>query len=621
MNGRNAALLAGLLAATGAAAVWWQAKRAVDTAALHVRLESEIQFTLTHWTPAAAAGFEPISSAASFVDAIVFKGKLYVASTNALLEYSETGDLLRSFRCGLELPSAPLTALAAGELLGIATDGEGLLLFDGQGFEHFRPAQDHHREFTSLVWAGMAGWLAGTKQSGVFRLDGHAVEWLHPNLRDSKVTALAGDPANLWIGTRDKGVGHFSAGQLTWFNEAAGLPDSQVLSLAVDAAAVHVGTPSGVGRFINGKFDRVIAPGFFATALAMHPGGMLVGTLEEGVMDVPTAGRPQQLRGSGWVRRFVQIGDSWFALSRDGIYSLAKGKSAQLIRASGALLADGNISALQFDASGRLWIGYFDKGLDIVASDFQSAIHVEDSTVFCINRILDQPRQNSTIAATANGLIYFDSSGHPRQTLTKRDGLIATHVTDVVNTPNGLAVGTPAGVTFLGSGGPRSLYAFHGLVNNHVYALAVEGEKLIAGTLGGLSVLEKETVVASFTTSNSGLKHNWITGIASLGNRHYIGSYGGGVVLLDANMAIVTFPDMPKEIIVNPNAMTQTQSAVYAGTLGHGLGVFSLHTGRWRWVENGLPSQNVTALAAHGDSIYIGTANGLVRVPQKNLEF
>ena len=224
----------------------------------------------------------------------------------------------------------------------------------------------------------------------------------------------------------------------------------------------------------------LIAPGFFATALAMHPGGMLVGTLEEGAMDVPAAGRPQQLRGSGWVRRFVQIGDSWFALSRDGIYSLAKGKSAQLIRASGALLADGNISALQFDASGRLWIGYFDKGLDIVASDFQSAIHVEDSTVFCINRILDQPRQNSTIAATANGLVYFDSSGHPRQTLTKRDGLIATHVTDVVNTPNGLAVGTPAGVTFLGSGGPRSLYAFHGLVNNHVYALAVEGEKLIA---------------------------------------------------------------------------------------------------------------------------------------------
>ena len=90
---------------------------------------------------------------------------------------------------------------------------------------------------------------------------------------------------------------------------------------------------------------------------------------------------------------------------------------------------------------------------------------------------------------------------------------------------------------------------------------------------------------------------------------------------MDSSLTISTFPDMPKEIIINPNAMTQTATAVYAGTLGHGLGVFSLTTGRWRWVESGLPSRNVTALTARGDSIYIGTENGLVRVPEKNLEF
>ncbi len=612
------ATLAALVAATG---VWWQAKRAVETATEQVIREDEIRFTLSHWTPATAAGFEPISFSTSFVDALTFKGKVYIASTNALLEYSEAGELQRTFRCGLELPSAPLTALAAGELLGIATDGEGLLLFDGQGFEQFRPTLASQRSFTSVIWTGMAGWLIGTKQDGVFRFDGHAVEWLHANLHDAKVTVLQGEPANLWIGTRDKGVAHFAAGQLTWFTEADGMPDSHVLSLAASADAVFAGTPSGVAQFREGKFGRVIAPGFFATALAAHVWGLYVGTLEEGVMDVPASGRPNQITADGAVRRFLQIGDKWFAVSRNGFYSLAKGKSERLIDGKGALLADGNISALQFDSSGRLWVGYFDKGLDIVGADLLTAVHVEDSTVFCVNRILDEPARQSTTVATANGLVYFDSTGHPRQTLTKRDGLIATHVTDVVRTADGLAVGTPAGVTFLGTGGPHSLYAFHGLVNNHVYSLSAGDGKLLVGTLGGLSILEKETVRASFTTANSGLKHNWITAIASLGNQHYIGSYGGGVVRLDSSLTINTFPDMPKEIIINPNAMTHTPTAVYAGTLGHGLGVFNLRTGRWRWVETGLPSKNVTALTTHGDSIYIGTENGLVRVPEKNLEF
>jgi len=38
-------------------------------------------------------------------------------------------------------------------------------------------------------------------------------------------------------------------------------------------------------------------------------------------------------------------------------------------------------------------------------------------------------------------------------------------------------------------------------VNNHVYALGVSGDELIAGTLGGLSVLNKGDVEANYTTA------------------------------------------------------------------------------------------------------------------------
>jgi ligand-binding sensor domain-containing protein len=33
----------------------------------------------------------------------------------------------------------------------------------------------------------------------------------------------------------------------------------------------------------------------------------------------------------------------------------------------------------------------------------------------------------------------------------------------------------------------------------------------------------------------------------------------------------------------------------------------------------GLPSLNVTALAVHNNYLYIGTDNGLIRIPEQNL--
>ncbi len=107
----------------------------------------------------------------------------------------------------------------------------------------------------------------------------------------------------------------------------------------------------------------------------------------------------------------------------------------------------------------------------------------------------------------------FDDSGSEQQVLTRADGLIADHVTDVVAYRDGLALATPAGLTFLDASGARSMYAFHGLVNNHVYALGVSGDELMAGTLGGLSVLNKGDVATNYTTTTSNLKHNWITAV------------------------------------------------------------------------------------------------------------
>jgi ligand-binding sensor domain-containing protein len=69
-------------------------------------------------------------------------------------------------------------------------------------------------------------------------------------------------------------------------------------------------------------------------------------------------------------------------------------------------------------------------------------------------------------------------------------------------------------------------------------------------------------------------------------------------------------------IEINPNAMVATPGAVYAGTLDRGLAVYNMASGRWGFFTAGLPSRNVTAVEARGGELYIGTDNGLVKVPE-----
>jgi ligand-binding sensor domain-containing protein len=136
---------------------------------------------------------------------------------------------------------------------------------------------------------------------------------------------------------------------------------------------------------------------------------------------------------------------------------------------------------------------------------------------------------------------------------------------------------------------------------------------LLVGTLGGLSVVEGDTVRASYTTANSGLRHNWITAIAPVGGEWFVGTYGAGVLRFDAAGNWRGFPDLRAGFEVNSNAMLATERAVYAGSLAGGLYVYERASGRWKNVTAGLPSENVTALATQGGYIYAGTDNGLVR--------
>ncbi|MGH9602289.1 MAG: hypothetical protein ACRD24_07845 [Terriglobales bacterium] len=630
-------LAAAVVAAGGAGLVFWQAGRALRESAESVAQESRLSFTAARLDRTPPPGVEWIGAPATFTDAAQFAGNLYLSSPVGLFVYDADGALRARYRVGLELPAAPLVSLAIGvpadsgqpELL-IATSSEGLLAFDGRRFRQIRPDPPAYRKLTAVLPLPSGHLLLGTEEKGVLAYDGKNLAPLHPSLAGLPVTALAGDESSLWVGTRDRGVLHWHAGRVDTFSEDEGLPDPQVLSLAVSADSAYVGTPLGVAEFRGGKFHRKLASGFFARTLQVHKDSLIVGTMEEGTVSVPLGERrprslPQQGQSlAGEVRRLLEMDGELYALAPDGLYALDPRHAGwrRVLAADSALLADSNIAALSFDPAGKLWVGYFDRGLDIVtlnASDpaRSSATHVEDDHVFCVNRVVHDLERSLSAVATANGLVLFDASGRRQQVLGRAQGLIADHVTDVALYPGGMAVATPAGVTVVDSGGMRSLYAFHGLVNNHAYALAAAGPRFLVGTLGGLSVVEDGVVRASYTTANSGLRHNWITGVLPVGDDWFVGTYGAGILRLDDAGQWHAFPDATAAFEVNPNAMLHSGDRVYVGTLGRGLYVFSRESGRWTAWQAGLPSLNVTALATRDGYLYIGTDNGLVRVPEE----
>ncbi len=474
---RNLAVIAiatgGLSAALYVAAPLIRARHSLAEATAQVNRQPEFPFRSIPLDKPLPAGFEPISSSSQFSDAALFHGRFYLCGPSGLLAFDLGGTLVAQYRPGMELPPAPLVRMAAaaiseslGPQLWIATAGEGLLQFDGSTFHQIRPEDPGTRELTSVLPLTTGRVLLGSAKAGVMAWDGRVLTQLHPGLSGEHVTALAGTESDLWIGTIDHGLLHWHAGQLDRFTEGTGLPDPQVLSLAVkDGGLLFAGTPLGVAEFQDGRFTRLLAAGFFANTLLAHGQTLSVGTLEEGVIDVTLSAqraRPRTAESAsefGAIQRLLSFEDHSYALTGTGLYERSPKASgwSQVLEIPGARLSDRNISALNVDRSGKLWVGYFDRGLDILDSGFHQKTHYEDDHIFCVNRIVADNDSSVTAVGTANGLVLFDAGQKPRRVITKADGLIASHVTDVILRAGTITVATPAGLTMLGPAGTTSL--------------------------------------------------------------------------------------------------------------------------------------------------------------------
>ncbi len=224
----------------------------------------------------------------SFVE---FEGDWLVCNRSTLFRYNQQGELVKTWRVGLELPVAPLTGLAVRRgipqpELWIATEGAGSLIWDGASFRQFRPESLPARKTTALLPLPDGRVLFGTLTAGLYVTDTRKCSLFRDELKNSNITALAqgATTEEIWIGTRDQGVWLWRAGTLTHFT--AELPDLEVLSIFGNNRGVWVGTVNGVAEFSDGQFKRRMLEGVLATALRQSGARLWVSTIDQGVLAV-----------------------------------------------------------------------------------------------------------------------------------------------------------------------------------------------------------------------------------------------------------------------------------------------------------------------------------------------
>lgn len=595
-----------------------------------------------------------------------FNGVRYLATSGGLIALDESGSVKRQYTTFDGLPENDLTALAVfrGRLFA-GTTSRGLVAFDGNAFTGYsftKPKATH----VSVLLSTEAEMLIGTLDGGLFEYDGERFTRRLNSATGAdfkQVTALLRVDARLYIGTQDSGLYIWREAHIERLTTTDGLPSPHVTGLAEvpptisGRAGIAVASDFGVVSLEEGNEIKPISNRPNITSLAVNDGHLWAGLFNGGIVDLSASQTSQQIGGAGPSNlsqtvslppsapaTVVVCDGSLWVLTSEGAFNRDQQASHPLFEsvarslASDRVLTTGHITAMESDGQGRLWIGYFDRGIDLVSAETNERLsHIEDDRVREINYLASDRSEDRMLAATSRGLVVF-ANNLKQSVITREQGaLINDSVAQVSFSDSGptllastggaaafdpraqrtVVVATAGGLTEITAGRARSITAFHGLASNHLYASASVGSRLFVGSLAGLVELDGLRVVRTYKTSNSRLSHDWVTALAEAEGTLYVGTNGGGVDALLPTGEWLNYSDEVGKFEVNQSAMHYDGERLYVGTSDRGLLVYNTRDRRWTRVSDGLTSQNVTAITSDERFVYVGTLNGLVRIEKR----
>lgn len=597
-----------------------------------------------------------------------FNDSYFVATDGGLLELSAEGNLKRHFTVLDGLPESDLTALAVfGGQLFIGTRSQGLVAFDGSRFAVYRWTDRKAQAVTALLEdkARSGCLLVGTFAGGLLEFDGKQFRELKVGTeqkRLSGVDRLVIDGSRLFAGTFADGLWVSDGGRWQHFTVADGLPSNRVVGVVASGDHLLVATDFGVAAAsINSLFDsaqkrfQTLATLPSLSSLVRFGNAVLLskdnGEVFQLVADTQTnrtqlnplfwqnnTGKKSESLSSCQLHAFSGEPSLWL-LSSEGIRRTSWQDERLSVNSLAGRLnftnfgdpRDANqpsnnlISALAFDDTGNLWAGGFRSGIDVFTREGRRLTHLESEAVREINSLVWDETSKQMLAATSQGLVRFNHSMQP-QTTGADDGLISNsilHAAPIQTRSSAssahLVLATSRGLAFGREKQWRALTAVQGLPSNSVYAVLPHREFIYAGTLSGLAQLNAGHVVRTFKDSNSKLTHNWVTALCAIGQRMFVGTYGGGVFELTPAGELASFAAEIGKQTVNPNAMATDGERLYVGTLD-GAWVLELDSQKWTRLKSELPSATVMSVASDGENVYFGTTSGIARVSKKRLE-
>ncbi|MSP59620.1 MAG: hypothetical protein EXR72_04620 [Myxococcales bacterium] len=625
-----------LLGLAGGAGAWWLAIRRADRFLDQVALlpggtAGELEVAIA--APVALdrappAGVRCITSTDDIRDGGALAGRLFAATSGGLYAIGPGRRPERPYTHLDGLSGIDLTAVAPlGDRLVVGDATGGLTLIDGEHAVAVRTKRARTGAVADLAPAGDVVYALHTGV-GVIAFDGRrAIDVgaaAKVDLREA--SALCAGPAGLAVGTR--------GGELYLERDAAlqktevGLAVEPITALACDGGDLVVGTPFGLHR-VTALRARRLAADLFVTSLLATPGALHVATFDDGVRVLdPETGRERGRHLPGQrVHRLRDLGGRITAFGPGGPWAFTGGHfEPQAAPPRG--LAGPHVTALARDGGGALWVGTFEHGIDVLSADLVPQRHLpargaagSDARDDQVNALAFRPATREMLAATVHGVDVYGPDGAHRLPLGEAPGAVPDAIAALAFTPGGgLALAGNRGLSLVDGARVRSLYAFHGLANNHVYAVASDGDRIYAGTLGGLSIIEDAKVKRSLGAGPGALRAAWVTALAVTPEGLYIGSYGGGVQLLRARGPAEDVSGASGRFHVNPGALAVDGNTLWVGTLEAGLLAFDRTAHAWRRLDRLLPSDNVTALLPDGDALLVGTTSGLIRLPRAVLE-
>lgn len=594
----------------------------------------------------------------------VLAGIRYLATSGGLVAIDEAGSVRKRYTTLDGLPDNDLTALAVfRERLFIGTASAGLVSFDGNEFTGYRFEKPKATR-VSVLEATPSELLVGTLDGGLFEYDGEKFSRRFNSATGAdfnRVTALLAKDSRVFIGTQDQGLYIWREAQIARVTTSEGLPSPHVTALAIlpsnfsDVGQIAVATDFGVAALNDSNEIKPLSNQTNITSLAVSDSRLWAGLFSGGVIDLTddragakanadsakaeVAGLPRAIPTIAYTDE-----SGLWALTAQGAFvrdDFSAGPGFEPVARSLAgdqSLAASHITGLALDPQSRLWIAYFDRGIDILASETGERLsHIQDDRVREVNFIAFDTSEDRLLVATSKGLVILDGRFKQSVLTREQNGLISDSVAHVsiADTASSLASRSPVGIgvrnralvlatagglTEISGGRARSITAFHGLASNHLYTSIAVSSRLYVGSLAGLAELEGLRVTHTYKTSNSKLSHDWVTALAEVEGTLYIGTNGGGVDGLLPTGEWVNFSDELGKFEVNQNAMHSDGERVYVGTTDRGVLVYNTRARIWSRLSAGLPSQNVTALISDDRFIYVGTLNGLVRIEKRVIE-